>query len=310
MDDRRDFDRRYFEIVRAWLEMRFRERDEAGCFKAHEPVYGLGRGHTEGHHCRRAIRLHDLLATVKWLGVEGSLLDVGAAEGYFPHLARTALGLDAWASDLSREACLRAAELFGLPAVPANAGALPFPDDAFDVVTIAEVIEHVADPVGTLLELQRVARRFVVFSTEEWREDEALRDHILGARRLENHMERNIYAPSDLPVLFGGRPRVRWAQRFPVDGPEIADEVFDEAALARLLDGRPPSVEGGTIVVVAVGEESIPEGRPSLHDPAIAAAIARNVSTPESRLEVARGAILERIACPLCGGRPRPRPAP
>ncbi len=47
----------------------------------------------------------------------------------------------------------------------AEAEDLPFEDGAFDVVVIAEVIEHVHDPVLVLNEARRVARRLVVGST-------------------------------------------------------------------------------------------------------------------------------------------------
>ncbi len=40
-----------------------------------------------------------------------------------------------------------------------DATALPFPDECFDAVVTAEVLEHIPDDVGALVELRRVLRR-------------------------------------------------------------------------------------------------------------------------------------------------------
>jgi SAM-dependent methyltransferase len=50
------------------------------------------------------------------------------------------------------------------PVVQAVAEALPLPDDSFDAALAALTVHHWADPAGGLAELQRVARRQVVFT--------------------------------------------------------------------------------------------------------------------------------------------------
>ena len=52
-----------------------------------------------------------------------------------------------------------------LVARPASIYALPWPDDAFDLVICCEVLEHLHDPAAGLRELARVSRRHVLLST-------------------------------------------------------------------------------------------------------------------------------------------------
>ena len=49
----------------------------------------------------------------------------------------------------------------------ANAHALPFADDRFDVVVAAEVLEHLPDPTRGLQEMARVGRRHLVLSVPQ-----------------------------------------------------------------------------------------------------------------------------------------------
>lgn len=95
-----------------------------------------------------------------------SVLEVGAGEG---HLARhlfdcgpppqrfeiTDVDVAAVDPDLDPRIAVR----------PASIYALPYPDDAFDLVVCCEVLEHLEDPKMGLGELARVARRRVIVST-------------------------------------------------------------------------------------------------------------------------------------------------
>ena len=89
--------------------------------------------------------------------VPGKLLDVGAATGFFVEQARVAgwdaIGVEpsAWAAEYARNE-LRVDVHTGILEV------MQFPDEAFDVVTMWEVIEHLPDPRTTLGEVRRIIR--------------------------------------------------------------------------------------------------------------------------------------------------------
>ncbi len=86
------------------------------------------------------------------------VLDIGCGTGYgSAELAQTAASVDA--VDLSDEAIHYAREHYPLANLrfrTAAAGALPFPEAAFDLVTAFELIEHLADWDALLQEAQRV----------------------------------------------------------------------------------------------------------------------------------------------------------
>ncbi|HMS16406.1 MAG TPA: class I SAM-dependent methyltransferase, partial [Planctomycetota bacterium] len=211
-------------INRNWLNSRFGRMDADNGYLSHEPIYGAGRGHTEGGHMRRILRLHDVIAMLRHAGVGNgdTVLDVGGAEGYLSHLMQRHLSVQATSFDLSANACTRARGLFGVDAVAGNASLLPFRSQSFDVVVMTEVVEHLVDPISAILECQRVARRLVVLSTEEWEESSADRGEKLAHREIAGHMERNVLCGEDLPVLFGNRRTLMVAQRFPQEGSELA----------------------------------------------------------------------------------------
>jgi ubiquinone/menaquinone biosynthesis C-methylase UbiE len=98
-------------------------------------------------------------------GLPARVLEVGLGEGEISDQLRerfptaTMVGIDLPDDALARDWRAR-----GLTGVFADAGALPFGDDAFDLVLAIEVLEHLPDPRRALAEIRRVARRDVVLS--------------------------------------------------------------------------------------------------------------------------------------------------
>ncbi|MFV2121500.1 class I SAM-dependent methyltransferase [Streptomyces sp. Act-28] len=127
--------------------------------------------YTHGHH-------ESVLRSHRWRTAENSaayllgelrpgldVLDVGCGPGTITAdlAARVAPGrvtaVDA-APGVLDQARATATErgLDGIRFAVADAHALDFPDDAFDVVHAHQVLQHVADPIGSLREMRRVCR--------------------------------------------------------------------------------------------------------------------------------------------------------
>lgn len=81
----------------------------------------------------------------------GSLLDVGCAFGFLLGVARE-LGFDAYGLDLNAEAIALAQQEFGARVQAGRLDAQTFPGRVFDVITLIDVLEHVADPLALLTE--------------------------------------------------------------------------------------------------------------------------------------------------------------
>lgn len=96
----------------------------------------------------RSINAHLALQTIHRFVKKGRLLDIGCSAGFLLNAARFSFEVcgvepSSWASALGREK-------FGLDIRTGTVDALDLPKAHFDVVTMVDVIEHVADPSATL----------------------------------------------------------------------------------------------------------------------------------------------------------------
>ena len=127
----------------------------------------LGQRHGEK---RDALTLKWLGAAVRAAGDSATVLDVGCSYGNHLFMLNGALGkplgVEMIGVDLF-EPAIRRANVFA-QAIPGfsncrfevadvSAG-LPFEDDAFDAINLADVLEHLVDPGSALHELRRVAK--------------------------------------------------------------------------------------------------------------------------------------------------------
>lgn len=104
---------------------------------------------------RRARVIAARLAEV--VPAHASVLDVGCGDGEIAWLLNQrrpdlrVTGVDVLVREHTR-----------IPVTHFDGGALPFPDDSFDVVTFVDVLHHCDQPVELLAEARRVARQAIV----------------------------------------------------------------------------------------------------------------------------------------------------
>src|SRR5207248_4744319 len=107
-------------------------------------------------------RTEPRIAAQVWaaLGDARTVLNVGAGTGSYEPDDRDVTAVEP-------SAVMRAQRPAGAaPCVAASAEALPFADQSFDAAMAFATVHHWPDPVAGLREMQRVARRVVVFTCE------------------------------------------------------------------------------------------------------------------------------------------------
>ncbi|MES2854776.1 MAG: class I SAM-dependent methyltransferase, partial [Bdellovibrionota bacterium] len=92
------------------------------------------------------------------LGRKGRLLDIGCALGHCGKAAQD-LGWETYVTDASTFAVNHAAEKHDLKSFVTSGDHIPVKTDAFDCVTLFDVIEHVNDPKLLLTEIARTLNK-------------------------------------------------------------------------------------------------------------------------------------------------------
>lgn len=87
----------------------------------------------------------------------GRLLDIGAGNGYFLELARGGRW-EIFGTESSEYCIDYCKESFGISLINCQLEHFPFIGGYFDVVTMWHVIEHLKDPMGSLIEVRRILK--------------------------------------------------------------------------------------------------------------------------------------------------------
>ena len=96
------------------------------------------------------------------LGKKGRVLDVGCGPGFLLRQFHKA-GWEVQGTELSEQSAAHARKTLGLPVHVGDLVSARFPAEHFDAVVLWHVLEHVASPQGTILEVARVLRPGGVF---------------------------------------------------------------------------------------------------------------------------------------------------
>lgn len=146
-----------------WLNARF-ELQPGVPYRPHQPVYGFLPSYLA--HFRLA---YGLVRRVRLLSFS-SFIDIGGAEGYLPNLVKQLYGdsVLVYNLDISLSAIRTASQFYQLRnGVVADVEELPLPDKSVDLVFCNDVIEHVPDPQKAIREMERVAAKYLIVSTDE-----------------------------------------------------------------------------------------------------------------------------------------------
>lgn len=169
----------------------------------------------------------------EWIGTDRNLLDLGGRDGtltrYFLNGNRVTL------ADVDRSALSYAAEHYAVETYEVDLNTrLPFEDESYDVVMMAEVLEHLPYPSLSLTEVQRVLRpggQFIgsiplaYHLKDRW---QVLRGHKLWMAIDPTHLQffsydelrellSRYFRVEDVRVLKGGKKAERWPQWFARD---------------------------------------------------------------------------------------------
>jgi SAM-dependent methyltransferase len=165
---------------------------------------------------RRADRLEKTLLGQLLAGFPraSTILEVGCGTGHFSRWFAQQ-GLRTTGLDLSRPMLAEAARLGSPPCVQGDALALPFSNQAFDLVALVTTLEFLPEPVRALSEASRVARKGLILG--------ALNRQSLLGRRLRRvggpiWGSARFFTPAKLIEMVqaaaGKRVRIVWRTTF------------------------------------------------------------------------------------------------
>jgi len=163
-----------------------------------------------------ASRLRELVRRVLPLLRAGDrVLDVGCGGGALGRALLDAPGCPPGVEVVGLERARRGDEL--IPVIAYDGGAIPLDSDSFDVVLLADVLHHEADPHRLIDECARVAGRLLVIKDHK-------RDGPLAWPRIAL-MDWAANAPHGVPCLYRYNTPAGWAEWHRRHGLEVEAEA-------------------------------------------------------------------------------------
>ena len=134
-----------------------------GVYYSHQPIYGYRNKYSSTCHIARYIITKSILNALNKYRFS-NLIDIGGAEGYTAYVIQKVFNVKVQITDFSRNACLRASEIFGIQGTPGDIHHLPFRDNEFEVAICSETIEHVTDYKKAIQELLRITSKVLIIT--------------------------------------------------------------------------------------------------------------------------------------------------
>ena len=98
------------------------------------------------------------LKEILYFKKSGKVLDIGCGDGYFLNYLKQK-GWQVRGVEISEFAAQKIKEKYDIDIFCGELSQAGYPEEYFDVVSLFEVLEHLPDPSGTLLEVQRIIKK-------------------------------------------------------------------------------------------------------------------------------------------------------
>jgi ubiquinone/menaquinone biosynthesis C-methylase UbiE len=169
-------------------------------YYSHQPIYGYRNKYSSDSHIARYIITKSILNNLKKYKFS-ELIDIGGAEGYTAYVIQNLFNCNVEITDFSKNACLRAKEIFNISGTPCDIHNLPFEDSKFEVTLCSETIEHVTDYKKAIEELLRITSKVLIITVPH-------ETHEIVAKNIRDKIPHGHINYFDITTLDYLKPRI------------------------------------------------------------------------------------------------------
>lgn len=142
--------------------------EEAKHLSHQEVMYLKGNKHELWWHRKRLCYIVSFLSEIFKKNKKMTFADIGCAEGFYvKYIASVHDGTFCIGADIARtyiKKAKRNGKILNTEYIVCDVENLPFKDNSIDVILCSEVLEHVYNYRGSLMELRRVGKKYLVIS--------------------------------------------------------------------------------------------------------------------------------------------------